>query len=250
MAPVPAPVRCRLLGGLFASCIQASLALLCIAMLVVKRQYEHPRRDWYVWFLDVMKQGMGSSFGHFSNIYLSQVIAYTISDADECQWYCFTYIVDCTFGTAINLFFLRIFERMVEQNPVTSRIFRFGDYGDPPQLTIFFVQLVVWLLIVTSVKLLILTTLLNFLLPINSWINYIFTGISDNAELELIVVMILVPTLLNSVQFWVTDTFLKKHFTEGELTAAELNEDLIEDREDSGKYESSISMQSQRLGGC
>lgn len=48
---------CHLLGGIFASFIQGCLALLCIGTLIIKRQNEHPRRDWLVWFLDVMKQG-------------------------------------------------------------------------------------------------------------------------------------------------------------------------------------------------
>jgi len=49
--------QCHLLGGVFSTLVQAVLAFLCVVALVVKRHNEVPQRDWYVWFLDVMKQG-------------------------------------------------------------------------------------------------------------------------------------------------------------------------------------------------
>ena len=49
--------QCHLLGGVFSTLVQATLAFLCVVALVVKRHNEVPQRDWYVWFLDVMKQG-------------------------------------------------------------------------------------------------------------------------------------------------------------------------------------------------
>lgn len=204
--------RCHLLGGSFASAIQACLAVVCVGTLIVKRHYEHPRRDWMVWFLDVLKQGCGSSVGHFANIYLSQVIAYTIRDADECQWYCFTYLVDCTLGITMNVFFLRLFERAVDRYPLTCRIMKFGDYGDPPQLHYFVMQLVAWVSIVVTVKAIILSLMLHVLLPINGFIAYLFTAFEGHARLELVMVMVIIPTVLNTLAFWVTDTFLKRQF--------------------------------------
>jgi hypothetical protein len=49
--------KCLLLGGLFSTLVQVSLGVICILALVIKRNNEVPRRDWDVWFLDVMKQG-------------------------------------------------------------------------------------------------------------------------------------------------------------------------------------------------
>lgn len=57
MTPPPPPAKCHLIGGLFANLIQASLAVVCIITLIIKRQQEVPQREWKVWFLDVMKQG-------------------------------------------------------------------------------------------------------------------------------------------------------------------------------------------------
>jgi hypothetical protein len=49
--------ECKLLGGMFSTLVQASLGAICVSALVIKRHNEVPQRDWYVWFLDVMKQG-------------------------------------------------------------------------------------------------------------------------------------------------------------------------------------------------
>jgi hypothetical protein len=53
----PSEGNCRLIDGPFASFIQACLAIVCIGTLIIKRQQESPRREVFVWFLDVMKQG-------------------------------------------------------------------------------------------------------------------------------------------------------------------------------------------------
>ena len=57
LASAMVDTKCRLLGGTFSTFVQASLGIICISALVIKRQNEVPQRDWYVWYLDVMKQG-------------------------------------------------------------------------------------------------------------------------------------------------------------------------------------------------
>eukprot|EP01037_Dinobryon_pediforme_P038981 gene38981-47306_t len=156
--------KCELLGGAFAMIVQLSLALVCVLTLVIKRQSEYPQRDWLVWFLDATKQGVGSSFGHFSNIYLSVVIAQSLPTADECQWYCTTYVLDATVGTAWMI-------------P--------GDYGDPPQLTLYLPQLAVWLMIVVIGKVLLLLSLSQVIVPLDALLATVFKPIRKYPELEL-----------------------------------------------------------------
>lgn len=163
-----------------------------------------------MWFLDVIKQGIGSSFGHFANIFLSVIIADTLSHADECQWYGLTYVVDSTIGTVINLSLLRIFEHIARRSPHCAKM-NFGEYGNPPQLSVFFPQLGVWLIIVLMGKSMILFCMFQLIDPLNTFISRLFKIFHDQPRLELVVVMIIIPTILNTVQFWVTDTFLKAH---------------------------------------
>jgi hypothetical protein len=202
--------KCHLLGGIFSSFIQACLAILCITTLMVKRQNEVPRREWFVWFLDVMKQGVGSSFGHFSNIFLSVVIAQSLSGGDECQWYCLTYVIDSTFGTFINLLFLSCFEKVVQHYQYAPEYLNFGEYGDPPNMHVFSLQLAIWLTIVILGKAIILFGLLQLIVPIDNTMSVIFRIFRNHPDLELVMVMIVIPGVLNTLQFWVTDTFLKK----------------------------------------
>jgi hypothetical protein len=238
--------KCLLLGGLFSTLVQVSLGVICILALVIKRNNEIPRRDWDVWFLDVMKQGthvlhydaysksylyslhdiaIGSGFGHFANIFLSMFIAGTITDADECQWYCLTYVVDSTLGTFMNILLLRCFERCLLWCPGCT-VLRFGDYGTPPQLLIWFPQLVVWMIIVVIAKILTMFLLFQFLAPLDVIISTVFKIFTGYPELELVTVMVIIPTIMNTVQFWVTDTFLKRKVEE-EVRDSELDEELI-----------------------
>jgi hypothetical protein len=169
---------------------------------------------------------IGSGFGHFANIFLSVVIAGSIADADECQWYCLTYMIDSTVGTVINILLLKCFEGQVQRFLPDCTLMRFGDYGDPPQLCIWFPQLVVWMCIVIVAKLITLYLLLQFIQPLNFLVSHLFSVFHDKPQVELVLVMIIIPTIMNTIQFWVTDTFLKKH-EEEEQTDSELDEELI-----------------------
>lgn len=224
---------CKLLGGYFASFIQGCLAVLCIGTLVIKRQYEQPRRPWIVWFFDIMKQGTGSSFGHFSNIYLSMVISAKLAGSDECQWYCLTYITDSTMGTILNLCFLNVLERFVKCYPQQCSVLKFGEYGDPPQLAVWLPQLFVWLAIVIVVKIILLSVLLQLVVPLDHFLTSSFAPLRSKPKVELVLVMIVVPSILNTVQFWITDTFIKRQDHQYQnrtlIHDIELDEDLIED---------------------
>lgn len=202
--------KCRLIGGLFAMLVQVCLAFVCIGTLIIKRQQETPQRDWLVWFLDATKQGLGSSFGHFSNIYLSMVIAQSLPEADECQWYCTTYVLDATLGTACNLLLLTLFTAVVKQLPQCRDTMEIGEYGNPPQLALYLPQLAVWLVIVVMGKMLMLLSLAQVIVPVDAFLAELFRPLRQTPEIELVTVMIVIPTMLNSLQFWLTDSFLKR----------------------------------------
>ena len=173
---------------------------------------------------------IGSSYGHFSNIFLSVFIAGGITDGDECQWYCLTYIADSTFGTVFNITFLKLFEYFMHRCLPNNTTMNFGDYGNPPQLcTIWFPQLVVWMTIVTVAKICTLLIVYQFILPLDVILTFLFKIFVGQPELELIVVMIIIPTMLNTVQFWITDTFLMKQSKEEEESHgdSELGEELM-----------------------
>jgi len=202
--------KCTLLGGWFATTVQIVLASVCVLTLVIKREYEIPRRAWRVWFLDVLKQGIGSSSDHMTNILIS-ILIISGSEGDECQWYFLVYTLTSTIGCTTNLLMLTLVERLSTKykNSCTAEIRNFGEYGDPPKLKRWFVQLIVWLGIVVVSKIIVLVVLIlcgNFLIYAT---GSAFASFDGNRAFELIFVMIIIPFILNIIQFWITDTFLK-----------------------------------------
>lgn len=222
--------HCHLLGGMFALVVQLFLATICIIAAIVKRSNEKPRREWNIWTLDISKQFIGSSFGHFSNIGLSIVISDKISGyADECQWYCLAYVFDSVLGTFLNISILYGFERIIRKYfPRCLSLSSAGDYGIPPSLKTWFVQLFVWIIIITISKFGILLILLNAANPLNNFIAMIFSWFKIHPDLELIMVMVIMPGTFNTLQFWIQDTYIKKQ--SGPLTNHEI--DIILTRED------------------
>lgn len=206
---------CHLVSGWFALGVQALLAFLCVLTLVIKRFQETPQRPWLIWFLDTSKQGVSSSMGHMSNILVSIIIASSIGNdknADECQWYSMAYVSDTIFGTCFNFLLIILFERTISiLAPSIAEYMKFGVYGDPPDVCKRWLpQLIIWLVIVAMSKCFVLSVLYMFVYPLNSAGKVLFAPLRPYPRVELITVMILIPMCLNSVQFWVTDTFLKK----------------------------------------
>lgn len=202
--------KCQLIGGTFANLMQFSLGAICIAILIYKRQTEVPKREWLVWFLDVAKQALGSFIGHFVGIFASVIIAKNIHGADECLWYFITHVATSTFGTAVKLYLVHLLDQFILRNKITSKYFNFGVYGNPPSLSIFSFQLTIWLLMVIISKVVTYVLLAQMLEPLDRSMSVLFKVFDGHPDLELVVVMIIVPTIMNAATFWITDNFLKK----------------------------------------
>ena len=101
--------QCILVGDFFSWCVQYILGLSCILILWIKRLKEVPKRHTIVWFLDVSKQCIGATFGHFLNIYLSHIFAFmTKPHGDTCQGYLILFIGDSSIGVLLNVLLLRV----------------------------------------------------------------------------------------------------------------------------------------------
>eukprot|EP01041_Mallomonas_annulata_P007128 gene7128-14501_t len=207
VSEIPLMRRCSLLGGYSSIIVHIILAFFCILTLVYKRQHEKPKRNWLIWSLDVMKQGVGASYGHFVNIFVSAIIAQRIVGGDECQWYCLNFVVDSTFGTIFNIALLSLVEFISTRSP--RNIMQSGHYGSPVSLWIWLAQLFVWLSIITLGKLTILPIIVYLADFLNIWIGFVFRGLADYPDLELVMVVVVIPVILNSVQFWLQDNYLK-----------------------------------------
>ena len=135
--------------------------------------------------------------------------------------------MDATVGMGISIMFLRCFEQQILRYQSCSRVMKFGDYGNPPELCIWIPQLTVWLIIVVMTKIMTLYFMLQFIFPLNEFVAVLFSALPPHEpEVELVLVMIIIPTIMNTIQFWITDTFLKLQ-QEEETGDSELDQGLI-----------------------
>ena len=84
----------------------------------------------------------------------------------------------------------------------------------------YYKQLVLWLVVVTVMKL----TVLVFLVVFEPLLAYLaalaLSPVRGDYKAKLVVVMVITPVIMNSLQFWVTDSFLKKHGPPGPCSDA------------------------------
>ncbi|CAD8116648.1 unnamed protein product [Paramecium sonneborni] len=238
----PVVEGCELLGG-FGILVQSILGLLCFLVLVFKRHLEKPKRVWKIFLMDTAKQFVSAIVQHFLNIGLALLLS-SADSGDQCQWYFITYMLDCTVGMAINCLFITLFEKLFQKLGQTQ--FQTGNYYiiSYPQITtyslssddltqtkkakpkvevaygVYVFQLTLWILIVVASKVILYFFQLllgEYLLTAVSWM---FQPINQYPELELIIVLVLIPLIFNALCFWVQDSFLKKSkFKKKEKTA-------------------------------
>eukprot|EP01016_Furgasonia_blochmanni_P015860 TRINITY_DN1887_c0_g1_i7.p2 TRINITY_DN1887_c0_g1~~TRINITY_DN1887_c0_g1_i7.p2 ORF type:complete len:257 (-),score=20.39 TRINITY_DN1887_c0_g1_i7:908-1678(-) len=222
---------CELLGtfGLF---IQFLLGCACFLSLIIKRSREHPKRIWKIWILDNSKQVSSALTAHCMNIALSFVFVSIRKGSDQCSWYFVTLMFDTTVGVGISYIILRFLDRafgrmklrhlqsgnyfkevpLIEasESDIESDIKSNPDTKVTIDYTMWFLQLLFWNIVVLlskSVLFLIEALLVD---PLDTASSFILGGLDSYANIKLVVVVIIVPCIMNSVQFWIQDTFLKK----------------------------------------
>lgn len=209
--------KCELVGT-FSLLTQALLGLLCVLSLIVKRFHEYPlRRTWPVWSFDVLKQLIGAFGVHCFNLLLSilktQPAVLEDSGDDPCDWYFLSNVLDCTLGVYV---LYLVFQGM---NKVCTNYFHMtqidsGDYGpDPhkPSTRAFLKQLAVYFsaLMATKVVLFVLVECFETqLLWFTSHVLLIWLDEYPD-ELEIFVVMFVVPIVMNCLQLVLIDNFIQ-----------------------------------------
>ncbi|KAF4320819.1 hypothetical protein BBO99_00002887 [Phytophthora kernoviae] len=198
--------QCKLLSNAASYAIQALLGVIAIGTLWYKRHVERPRRPLQIWFMDVGKQTIGASTGHFINLLVSvQMPPVT----DECAWYFLNFLSDCTFGMVVSLAFLRLQQELAfSMNWVNIQ--ESGDYGNPPSYRVWVLQLMAWLVIIVISKAIVVSVMIAGVTPIGLIGELLFHSLRGYPFAELLLVMVVCPSFLNVVQFWIQDSFLKR----------------------------------------
>ncbi|XP_045164353.1 store-operated calcium entry regulator STIMATE-like [Mercenaria mercenaria] len=185
--------------GLF---LQFLLAILAFTSLILKRYCEprYERRPWKIWFYDTSKQAFGAAVIHFANVFLADAF-----QGDPCTWYVVSFILDSTIGLFVIYIGLKLTQVFVRRNKMETLYF--GEYGSPPKCSSWVGQCGLYILVMIIEKML-MTGLIQF----DFWadVRRIIMSPVKDPNVELVIVMFIVPLVVNAFIFWVVDNFLKR----------------------------------------
>lgn len=221
--------RCDLLGWVGIA-VQVAITMVCAVAFVVVWRLESPRRPFATWAFDVSKQVVGSAYGKLYNIAqaitFAELLRHGADQQDQCVWYLMGIMVDC-FVTTFLCWGANSLAR-----PVLLRHYGvdIGDYeghgskaesgtggGAAPsasaaaEVHMYLVQLTIWLLIITAVRLVVSVGLFFTQRAGYAFCAGIFEalGLHDPTS-RLIFAVLVFPALADTFQIVVQDGFLKK----------------------------------------
>ena len=231
---IPKTGTCQLLGPV-SLVIQFLMGILVAIVLLIKREYEHPRRKLIVWSYDTGKQIGGSLSIHFINLGLSiikkkrhAIIRFllfqtydskTSDDEDEqCDWYFLNLLMDTTLGIPILWLILTLMQRTLRhfkiQNVESGNYYLVSDEGSEdrrPHFRAFLKQLIVFITGLIIMKIFIFL-ILNYFEDLAYWFANLTLGWADKwPNFQVFLVMFVSPVLLNCFQYCCIDNIIKLH---------------------------------------
>ncbi|KAI9843816.1 MAG: hypothetical protein M1837_006076 [Sclerophora amabilis] len=245
--------ECNLLGP-FSLFIQGALGLLALLSLVWKRYRERPQRPLKIWTFDASKQVVGSVLVHIANLLMSMLsagqFAVTVDGSgsspskggskDEvggyrpnpCSFYLLNLAIDTTIGIPILVVLLRLltygFTLTPMGNPPES--IKSGNYGHPPKTKWWFKQSIIYFLGLLGMKLCVL-----FIFTLLPWISHVgdwaLRWTEGDKALQVVFVMLLFPLIMNALQYYIIDSFIKDSNVEGHEPVPDRDEDDFEDEQ-------------------
>ncbi|KAI0974405.1 vacuolar membrane protein-domain-containing protein [Xylaria arbuscula] len=219
--------ECSLLGP-FALLVQLALGGLALLSLVYKRWRERPQRPLKIWFFDVSKQVFGSVLVHIANIFMSMLTSGRFSISLEpsvarllrrtdlpyvpnpCSFYLLNLAIDTTIGIPILIVLLRVITGIVAYTPLGKprESIQSGNYGNPPSVWWWLKQSVIYFCGLFGMKICVL--LIFLILP---WISRVgdwaLKWTEGNERLQIVFVMMLFPLIMNALQYYIIDGFIK-----------------------------------------
>ncbi|KAI9844722.1 MAG: hypothetical protein M1838_002061 [Thelocarpon superellum] len=221
--------ECKLLGP-FALFVQGGLGLLAMLSLVWKRHRERPRRPLKVWAFDVSKQVVGSLLVHVANLLMSMLSAgqfsvhpkvaaatgrsddstHHVYQPNPCSFYLLNLAIDTTLGIPVLIFLLRITTKLCLLTPFgqPAESIQSGNYGRPPKTWWWFKQSIIYFLGLLGMKICV-----YFIFALLPWISRIgdwaLRWTEGNEMIQVFFVMLLFPVIMNALQYYIIDSFIK-----------------------------------------
>jgi hypothetical protein len=230
---------CELLGTVGLA-MQIAITVVCAIALISVWLCETPRRPFLTWFFDISKQVVGSAYGKLYNIAQSIVFAFLLrghpSHTDECVWYLMSIATDCLFLTFLlwgaNDFMRPILlqrfgidigkyeseERKAshdleeeQPNKESQLNAQTTESTTSAKLRVWFVQLGVWLAIITVVRLFVSVILCFAQYELYKFYASVFVSLGlETSTQKLVFAVLIFPACADTFQIIVQDHFLKK----------------------------------------
>jgi len=209
--------ECQLLGS-FAILVQAALGVLALSSLVFKRWRERPQRPVKVWAFDASKQVVGSALLHLANLFMSMFssgqLQYTATSKykpNPCSFYLLNLGIDTTLGIPILIFILRILTALIHLTPIANppESIESGNYGSPPRYWWWLKQCMIYFLGLIGMKscVFVVFQLFPWIVKVGDWALRWTEG---NEAVQIAFVMLIFPLIMNAMQYYIIDTFIKK----------------------------------------
>lgn len=201
--------KCILIGDTFGVLIQLLLLVTAVGTLVYKRHIETPQRSWLIWGFDTSKQAFAGSLQHTVNMILGLYFGSKNGLASECIWYILNLTITSFCGVFILYFVMKCYNKVITKYNIT--LLKSGDYGDPPMIKAWALQLFIWGVISCLEK---LFTAFVLILPLysvlDSFASLLESPLVGYPHVELVIVMVLMPAVVNSMFFWACDNIIKE----------------------------------------
>jgi len=236
--------RCGVVPGFFGVLVQGVLFSVGALTLFLKyyaheRKKKHDHKRSCVGFVfDSSKQIAGSFLIHFMNLYLS--VNLQGYHTDECSWYWIEIMVDTTIGVGVEAAVNELVEMVLKRSKPCSEHLQLrktscvvqndvddgvneGAHSPPEWLekyklrvpsvgivywAVYLFQLAYWLLIVVIMKFFMLLLMLFFKKPLVKAASTVLSFLQSRPNVKLVFVMVITPTVMNAVQYWLQDEIL------------------------------------------
>jgi len=129
------------------------------------------------------------------------------NDDDACVWYLINILLDTSLGVIINWFFVRLLEVIARKNKIETLVSgcyynrdttNFEDFNI--SYYIWAIQASIWCIICFFMKMIIYLVMLKWTERLEDFGKYLLENIAIYPKLELIVVMVVVPLIMNCIQ--------------------------------------------------
>jgi len=228
--------------------VQAALGALALLSLVYKRWRERPQRPLKVWAFDASKQVLGSVLLHLANLVMSMFSAGQIQASvaqaatiaagmngeeykpNPCSFYLLNLGIDTTIGIPILIIILRLLTAGASLTPLANppESIRSGNYGTPPQATWWLKQSMIYFIGLLGMKtcVFIIFALLPWIVQVGDWALRWTEG---NEAIQIAFVMLIFPLIMNGLQYYIIDSFIKNKAAPEEEAEEASHDDVGED---------------------